>query len=207
MAIGDLYQMNCQCMTAGTKWTWIFQYKMTAGTVTPDMLEEFAIAFNLAFFAEFNAMSAADVRWTYTDCFAVTPNGDIPGSAPVIITGGSFGGNAIPSNMAVKCLWDTDAPNSKHNGSTAFSVVSVNGQDNGIITAPQVTVVQALLTKLKNAFVAIGSGAAEFAPIIISRVLDGVIRDPPVPFLILGSKLSTSIGNMRRRVTDARTQE
>jgi len=206
VAIGDLYQVNCQCMTAGTKWTWIFQYKMTAGAVVPNMLEELAIAFNLAFQGEFAAMSADDVFWTYTEAFALTKNGDIPGSAPVILPGGSFGGEAIPSNMAQKCIWQTNAPNSKHNGSTSFSNVSTGGQANGILSAPQVTATQALLTKLKDSFVAIGSGAAEFAPVIVSRFLDGVKRVPPVAFDILGSALSTRIGNMRRRITDARSQ-
>lgn len=207
MAIGDIYQINCQVMTAGTKWTWIFQYKMSAGAIVPETLEELAIAFNGAFRTEFHAMSADDVFWTYTEAFNLSKNGDIPGSAPVLLPGGTFGGNAIPSNMAQKCLWITDAPNSKHNGGTAWSNVSVDGQAEGLLTAPQITATQALLVKLKDTFVSIGSGAAEFVPVIVSRFLDGIKRDPPVAFQILTSALSSRIGNMRRRTTDARTQE
>jgi len=204
VAVNDLYQVNAQAEVAGKNWEWGFQYQMIAGLPGADMLEELAIAFNLAFSSLFSLMTANDCAWTYTEAHSITINGEIPGSAPTILPGGSFGGASIPLNMAAKAVWLTTAPNSKFNGSTAFSGISEAGQAHGVMTGPQLTAITALLVALDSNVVGIGIGAAEFQPVIVSRFVDGVKRVPPVPFAITGSQLSTRLGNMRRRTTNAR---
>ncbi len=204
MAVNDIYQVSTQCQVAGKQWEWGYQYQMVAGLPAVNMLEELAIGFNLSFSALFALMTANDCFWEYTEAHAITKNGEIPGSAPVILPGGLFGGTSVPLNMAAKVLWITDAPNSKFNGSTNFSGISELGQANGILTAAQGTAIDNLVTPLRVNLASIGDGAAEFKPVIVSRFLDKIKRPVPVPFNILSSLTSTRMGNMRRRTTSAR---
>lgn len=204
MATGDTYQLNCECATLGRSWTWIWQYQQVSGTNDASTLEELAIAFNLGIAPTFLDILSQNADWLYTTAFNINKNAEIPGGAALISTGGTVAGDAMPDNMAAKVGWKTTAPNSKHNGSTSWSGISVNDQDNGSLSAALITRIALLQVELKKNITGIGGGSAQYQPIILSRWLDGLKRTPPVPFAIISSSISTRMGNMRRRMIKTR---
>jgi len=204
VAVSDLYQLNCGCATLGRAWNWVWQYQQVSGTNDHSTLEELAIGFNIAIAPTFLDILSQNADWLYTQAFNINKNGDIPGGAALISTSGTVSGDAMPDNMAAKVGWVTTAPNSKHNGATNWSGISIEDQNNGSLESGLLTRIALLQTELVKNITGIGSGSAEFQPVIVSRFLDGEKRDPAVAFAIISFATSTRLGNMRRRTIRTR---
>lgn len=206
MAVDDLYHIVCECSTGGRNWEWIWDMQQVSGTNDARTLEEFAIAFNLAFAARVTAILSQDSSWNYTTVHGYKGVDEIPGGAALISGVGTQPTDAIPQNMAMKALFITTADNSKHNGNTSWSGVAIGDQDNGRLTAGALTRLDLLLIDLQLNLTGVGSGSAEFQPVVVSRVVNGGVRPAPVPFAIISAVASTRIGNMRRRTSKRKTQ-
>ncbi len=202
MATSDLYHVVCHCNTGARNWDWTWDYQQVAGTNDARTMEELAIAFNLAFQDPVTDIFASDAAWEYTHITGYKGVDEIGGAAQVIAGDGQQGGTAIPQNMAIKALWITTALNSKHNGSTSWSCCSADDQDNGRLTAGAQTRLATLISDLQGNLVSIGTGNAEFQPVVVSRIVNGGVRPSPVPFAIIDALGSTRLGNMRRRTPD-----
>jgi len=206
VAVDDLYHIVCEMSTAGRNWQWIWDMQQVSGTNDARTLEEMAIGFNLAFQTRVTDILSDDSEWNYTTVHGYKGVDEIPGGAQVLLGSGSQPTKAIPQNMAMKALFITTADNSKHNGNTSWSGVALGDQDNGRLTAGALTRLDLLLIDLLLNLTGIGTGSAEFQPVIVSRRVNKSKRPAPVPFAIISAVASTRIGNMRRRTSRRKTQ-
>ena len=206
MAVDDLYHIVCECSTGGRNWVWIWDMQQVSGTNDARTLEEFAIGFNLAFQLRVTGILSQDSEWNYTTVHGYKGVDEIPGGAPPLLGTGTVPSDALPQNMAMKALFVTTAGNSKHNGNTSWSGVGIGDQENGLLTAAALTRLDLLLIDLQLNLFGIGTGSAEFQPVVVSRIVNGGVRPAPVPFAIIGASASTRVGNMRRRSTRRKTQ-
>lgn len=206
MAVDDLYHVVAECSTGGRNWEWIWDYQQVSGTNDARTMEELAIGFNIAFQNRVTDIMSADSSWNYTTVHPFKGIDEIPGGAQVILPNGQQPLNAIPQNMAMKALFITTAGNSKHNGSTNWSGIAKGDQVNGFLTAAALTRLDLLLIDLLLNITGIGTGSAEFQPVVVSRVVNGATRPAPVPFAIVSAVASTRVGNMRRRSSRRKTQ-
>lgn len=204
MSALDLYRANFECEQGGNRWNFGLNYQQVSGTNDADTLEEFAIDINGALSGNLHSCMSDLAFHRLTEVYPITENDEIPGQAPPLFQGGTVAGDVLPSNMAAKGLFTTNAPNSKFNGSVNFSGVPVSFQDAGRLTAGAITAYITLLDSMIDNITGVGSGSAEFAPVVVSRWLNGQKRVSPVPYAMESASISTRIGNMRRRTTDAR---
>lgn len=206
MAVDDLYHVVAECSTAGLNWEWIWDYQQVSGTNDARTMEELAINFNLAFAPAVTDMLSLDSSWNYTTVHGFKGVDEIPGGAAQLFPAGQQLTNALPQNMASKALFITTAPNSKHNGNTSWSGLANDDQDNGSLTAGAQTRLATLIAILQSNLSGIGSGSAEFQPVVVSRIVNGGVRPAPVPFAIIAAVGSARVGNMRRRTSRRKTQ-
>ena len=111
---------------------------------------------------------------------------------------------AMPANMCALIHLPTVAPNSKHNGRIYLSGVSEDAIVAGLIDTAPLALIQTFATKLFDPIVPDSPEDADFAPIVLSRFLDGVKRVPPVGFDILEPIAKNEPRQQQSRLTPRR---
>jgi len=201
MAIGDLYVLRVNYHLPDAQVSIGHGYKQSAGVNDKDTLQsavDFWVANSLTFLR--NCL-AADVEVDQVRMDQVEPGNELPGFDNLVGLPGTVTGQALPSGSASVLSWVTDAPNSKHNGRMYIAGVSENEVVNGLLTAAQSAMQILLADELQTDLLTSLPQTAVFVPNVISRVLNGAPRVPPVGFEILSGVVRLPLFSQRRRIT------
>ena len=201
MAVDDLYGMTVQIRTPGNTTQVGLGFKMTDGTIGNDTLEAACAQWVTDVLPTLLLMLAADTSVKRVEMCPLTEPNEIPGCVDLTGQVGAVLGDALPSNMAAVMHLGTDAPNAKHNGRIYVSGVSEEGTVEGTLIAAQQTLNGNFALLLNDLLLPSAPEDAEFTPVVISRIVDGVPRVPIVGFDILAAVARPIIRQQRRRKT------
>ncbi len=202
MSVGNLYVAHFRFEGAGAHFTTQMCYKQSSGTNDENTLTSLATALAVILEADFKAAMSNQVHMTGITCFQVTGADETPGRTVFEQPNpGSIASQALPMGGPAVISLTTDAPNAKHNGRVYISGIPESGEVNGALTAGQITLINNLAVSLNVTPPPVGPGLAVFIPQVISKILDGVKRVPPVGFTIISSAVRGFIKNQRRRNT------
>lgn len=202
MAIGDLYECITHVRTAEGEAQFSFGYKMEVGTINPTTLIETALYFAQNRLDKYVLAVSDDVEVDKVEFNPVTNTTDIPGYVNFNNLEGALAGDACPNSVAAVLSLLTNAPNAKHNGRMYIPGMREGDQTEGTIDAPTQVLLNAFGTSLLLDLAAIPTETAEFTPVVISRVLDGVKRTPPVGFTLVSAIARGTTYQQRRRGGD-----
>ena len=199
MAVGDLYQLHFFINNSQTPTECVMGYKMLTGVFTFNTLEALCqqwiddVQPSLLLCLSENAL-VSRVQVT-----TVTSHDEVPGLVDQVSKFGSIVSQALPPNMAALIHLPTDAPNAKHNGRLYLAGTPENGQEEGSLFAAQLALLQTFADELAKDITLDAPETGIFAPVVISRFLDGVKRVPPVGFLVGVAGPKTPMRQQRRR--------
>lgn len=203
MAVDDLYRLTIQIETPGSCAEINLGYEMTSGTNEPYTLENATADAIAVMNTQLIALLAADTFIRRYTMVPITDPLDVIGYTDLDASVGTVVGDALPANICGVISLPTDAPNSKHNGRIYISGVSEEAQDEGVMDAGQMTLMDAFAAKLNDTLDAGTPGDAIFTPAVISYVEDGVPRVPPVGFTVGTPIAKSTLRQQRRRKTAA----
>lgn len=201
MAIGDLYQLRVNYHLPDAQVSIGHGYEQSAGSNDKDTLQsavDFWVANSLTFLRNCLAVDA-EVDQVRMD--QIEPGNELPGFDNLVGLPGTVVGQALPSGSASVISWVTDAPNAKHNGRMYLAGISENEVDNGLISPAQSGLNILLSDELQTDLLTSLPQDAVFVPHVISRVLNGAPRVPPVGFEILSGVVRLPMFSQRRRIT------
>ena len=199
MAIDDLYVVTTSVRTAESVMSFQFAYLMELGTVGPATLTALATKF-VEDKLDLYALACSDQLEVDQCRVDVITNGDdLPGFVNLNNLEGALTGQMLPNSSAAVASLITTAPNSKHNGRMYLPGCTEGNQADGIMTGGQVTLWNTFTTALLLDIVLDSPEDAEFTPVVVSRVLDGVPRATPVGFNLLSSTVGEALRQQRRR--------
>lgn len=204
MAVGDLYRLMVGYHLKDVDVSVSFGYEQTEGTINATTLQsavEFFVANQLISFLDLIA-DEVDVDFVRMD--QVSVGDEIPGFENLVGIPGTRPGQALPSGGAAVINWQTDAPNSKHNGRTYVAGISEADVSQGnIVTALSDNMVAFALEMREELNTSLPQDAV-FLFNIISSVEDGVPRVPKVGFLVLNGSPRQPLFSQSRRITTRR---
>jgi len=201
VAVDDLYYLTVQIRTLGNVTQIGLGFVQTVGTNGPDTLQAACANWQSQALPTLLLMLSDQVRVQRIEMVPVTEPLDIPGCVDLVAQDGAVVGDALPSAMAAVVSLPTDAPNAKHNGRIYISGVIEAGAVLGTLTVAQQALNGAFAAKLNDDLIAAVPETAEFRPVVISRIVAGVPRVPPVGFVIQEPIARPIIRQQRRRKT------
>lgn len=202
MAIGNLYTAHFRFESPSSGFTVGMSYRQLSGTNDANTLTDLCAALATLLQVPFKGAVSNQVSMTAILAFQVTGADETPGRTvfqqPNL---GTVASEALPMGACAVLSILTVAPNSKFNGRMFLSGIGEGVEVEGAISAGGLVVLNTLAAALQVNPPAIGPGLAVFQPTVISRVLDGVPRVPPVGFDIVSITPDAFIKNQRRRNT------
>lgn len=202
MAINDLYQVTAFINVDGTECQMTMGYEQFLGSNDADTLEATAQAWLDLCLVAFRAMTSDGCEINRVQVDPVTATDEVPGFIDTTSVSGDLLGESMPSNMAVVIHLPTIAPDAKHNGRVYVPGIPEDGQAEGTLEPAQIILCDTFAATLAIDLQPSVPQDAEFRPVVISRVVDGVPRVPPVGFLVGVPVLRTSVRQQRRRKTE-----
>lgn len=199
MAVDDLYLVTTQVRTAEGVMSFHFGYKMDAGLIGANTLGALALFFAQNRLDKYVLACSTDIEVDYVEARAVTNDDDLPGAVNFNNLEGVLLGESLPNNSAAVISLKTNAPNAKHNGRMYLPGTPEDQHDDGVLIAGQVTLWAAFATVLELDIATIPGESAEFTPVVISRVLNGAPRVPPVGFTLVSGIVRPNLKQQRRR--------
>lgn len=199
MAVGDLYVATTHVRTAEKVMQFSFGYLMEAGLITATTLIRACLDFGTDRLDKYVLAVSADVEVDKVEFRAITNTDDIPGYINFNNLEGLLVGEACPNSVAAVLSLTTNAPNSKHNGRMYLPGIREIDQTNGTISGAEITLLNTFGTTLELDLIVSGGESAEFTPVVISRVLDGTPRVPPVGFSLVSAIARPSTKQQRKR--------
>ncbi len=182
MAQNDLYLLTIHYSVEQTEVGMSIGYRMDGGSYGVETGTAAASEFVVTKIPVLQAVLSSACQIDQVDFEPVTNPTELGGSAAIVDAPGLLGPNPLPGNMCGIVTIKTNAPNSKHNGRQFVSGMPEDGQNGGTLTGLQ----QGLLQDWADAiFVDIQPSApedADFAPVVISRFVNGVKRPTPVGY-------------------------
>lgn len=201
MAILDFYTTTIHMTTEGNNWTISFDWIQFAGTINAGSLQVMSSDINTGIGTKLMLCLDDQVELDAIITRNVSDDVDIPGLANFNNVKGNIAGQPLPNNMCAVLKQVTDAPKAKFNGRIFISGLSEGTQDGGILTAGQVTLLNALGTEMVKDLILSGGETAEFHPGVISRVEGGAPRPSPVFFRADTYVVDVNLRQQRRRTT------
>jgi len=202
VAENDLYQLKVHYQVADAFCQFTMGYRMGDGTYTVDtpfaVIEKYVASYLPSLLQAISTQCEVD-HITFGPIGIST---ELAAFGNMDNADGVLVGDALPANMCAIIHLGTVAPNSKHNGRIFISGVPEDVQFEGIMTAPQLQRVQDFADLLFNPLVPDSPEDTDFAPVVISRFVDGVKRVPPVAFDILAPLAKGELRQQQRRTTD-----
>ena len=199
MAIGDLYVATTHVRTAEGEMQFSFGYLMEAGGINVETLPVACLKFQQVMLDKYVLAVSANIEVDKVEFRAITNNVDIPGFVNFNNLVGALAGEAVPNSSAAVLSLLSNAPNAKHNGRMFLPGVREIDQTDGTIDAPEITLLNTFGSALTLDLILGGGQTAEFTPVVISRILNGVPRVPPVPFTLVSAIARPSMKQQRRR--------
>lgn len=202
MAINDLYTIHFRFEGAGAGFTTKMDYQQTGGTNDQNTLTDLCTNVSVLVEDAFKDCLSNQISFNAMEAFQVVGANETPGllrfetpnSGTVVSESLPMGGAAVLSIL-------TDAPNSKHNGRMFVGGIPESFEANGALTAPAIALYQTLADGLSASPAPVGPGLALFTPGVISRIVDGVPRVPPIMFDVDTITPDGFVKNQRRRNT------
>jgi hypothetical protein len=199
MAIGDLYEATTHVRTAEGEMQFSFGYLMEAGVIGPQSLDQACTDFAAVRLNTYVLAVSDNIEVDKVEFKAITNNVDIPGFVNFNNLEGLLVGAAVPNNSAAVLSLLTTAPNSKHNGRMYIPGLREIDQQDGSIDVAALILLNVFGTTLELDLLLGGAETAEFTPVVISRILDGVKRTPPVGHNLVSAIARTTTKQQRRR--------
>ena len=199
MAVNDLYVCTTFCRTAEGVMQFTFGYKMDAGVIGAGTLRLASLEFALNRLDALMLAISSDVEVDKVAFHSVTNFDDIPGFVNFNNIEGALGGESVPNSSNAVISLKTNAPNAKHNGRMYIPGVVETDQDEGTLKAAVKTALNVFGTKLELDLVLAGPETAEFTPVVISRIVDGAPRVPPVGFSLVSALVRPNMKQQRKR--------
>lgn len=203
MAANDLYRLTIQIETPGNVTEINLGYELAGGTIGPYTLEKTCLQAIADMNGALLALLAEDTFVRRYTMVPITEPLEIMGFVDLVNAVGTVLGEALPANMTAIISLPTDAPSSKHNGRIYISGVSEEAQTEGTLEAAQQTLNATFAALLTDEIEPSAPEDAVFTPVVISRVVDGVPRVPPVGFSVGTPIAKFSMRQQRRRKTPA----
>lgn len=201
---GDLYKLTIHYSVGATECSMDIGYRQDGGSYGVDTGTAAAVEFVSTFIPVLQAMLSSACQIDQVDFDPVTAVDELGGSAAIVSAPGLLGPLVLPSNMAAVITIPTTAPNSKHNGRQFISGMTEDSQVAGIITVPQLVLNNDWASKIFADLQPSAPEDANFQPVVISRILDGVKRVPPVGFDYKTPSASKNVRQMQSRLTTKR---
>lgn len=199
MAIGDLYEMTTHVRTAEGEMQFSVGYKMEVGTINATTLIKTALFFAQNRLNSYVAAVSDDIEVDKVTLNNVSTQSEIAGFVNFNNLEGTLVGEAVPNNAAPVLSILTNAPNAKHNGRIFLPGLREQDQQDGIIQAGPLVLVNAFGTALLLDIATVPGETIELTPVVISRVLDGAPRVAPVGFLYVSCAADNVMKQQRRR--------
>ena len=201
MAILDFYTSTIHLTTAGRTWTFSFDWVQYAGSISPGTLFNMSSDIKTGIGTKLMLCLDDEIELDAIITRNVSDDVDIPGLVNYNNVKGAIAGEPLPNNMCAVLKQITDAPKSKFNGRIFISGLSEETQDSGVLSAGQITLLNALGTEMVADLILSGSETAEFHPGVISRVEGGAPRPSPVFFRADTYIVDPNLRQQRRRTT------
>lgn len=201
MATNDLYTVTARLCTPGGPFSISQAYKQTTGTNDANTLQDLVDKFKAGAMAKL--LLALSVGSTLDAIEAQPEQGvnEVPGYDNYVSQVGVIAGEPSPNNTAMIISQLTNAPNSNANGRVFVAGVSEVALVDSLWTVAQQTLMQTFADDLDDDITSVGSGAATFRAVVISRFLAGVKRVPALGFEVLSSLAKREPRQQRRRTT------
>jgi len=178
----DLYELTIYYSVEQTECQMSIGYRQDGGSFGVDTATAVCVEFVASFIPTLLATLSSAVQVDEVKFVPITNLTELAGAAAIVAAPGTLGANPLPANMCGIISIKTNAPNSKHNGRMFVSGLPEDGQFEGQLTGPQLTALQDWATIIFNDIQPSAPEDAEFNPVVISRIEDGVKRVPPVGF-------------------------
>jgi hypothetical protein len=201
VAVNDFYQLTVKACSLGGPYAFGVSYKMISGVVDEDTLRSAVEEFETNAIPLLQGCTAIDADLDQITMEPESGVDEVPGLMQLITRPGTMTGDSLPNNVAAIIHQLTDAPSAKCNGRIFLAGVSESEMDSQLFSAAYVAAAQLFATELEENLVVTGPPAATFQPVVISRVLDGAPRVPPVAFNILSNTVRNTPRQQRRRTT------
>jgi len=204
MALNDLYNLTIFLSGPASSGSIVLGYRQNGGSNGPNTLQsacEFFVA-NQALVLRTALSTECTLR--EVQMHQVSVGNEIPGIESTAGLVGTRVGNSLPWGAASVLTKITNAPNAKFNGRVFIPGISEDDVLDGIITSALATILIAVGVEILATVSTSLPETATFAPVVISRFLDGIPRVPPVAFDILNVRVRTTMNQQRRRITRER---
>lgn len=201
MADKDLYALSFFINCAGEETQCVLGYEQDGGSNDADTLEALCKAFLDDVVPSLLLVLAADVAVDRITVETVTNHQEVPGLMDLNGQDGAVLGVSLPAQSAVIIHIPTNAPNAKHNGRIYVSGLEVGDQSEGTVAGGPLVAWNTFAAKLALDLEPTAPQDATFTPVVISRVVDGAPRVPPVGFGVLIPIAKADMRQQRRRKT------
>lgn len=202
VATGNLYIAHFRFESPSSGFTTSLAYKQLSGTNDENTLTDLAGQLGVMHQSAFLDCLSDDASMTAILTFQVTGSNETPGRTrfeqPNV---GTVSSDALPMGACAVLSILTDAPHSRFNGRLFISGVPKSFDTEGALSGAALTLYNTLAGSLEATVSPIGPGLAVFQPVVISRILNGAPRVPPVGFSIVSISADGFIKNQRRRNT------
>ncbi len=201
MAVNDLYRLHFFINCSEQVTQCVLGYRMDFGSMDADTLEALCQAFIDDAQPKLLLLLSENALVSRVQVTTVTNHQEVPGLVDQVSQFGNIVSQTLPPNMAAIIHLPTNAPNAKHNGRIFLAGIPEQGQDAGTLTGAQITLNQAFADELAIDLEPTAPQDAIFTPVVISTVLNGAPRIPPVGFPVLLPVAKSLVRQQRRRKT------
>lgn len=200
MDAGDIAQLNVVIgsTTSSDKWENVFHFECQIDATS---LYDLADEFNTHVLTDW--MHAGMVN--EVNCALLAVRDAVPGTAAgvdFVVSPAKTGGDAIsdmlPPTASAIITWRTALAGRAYRGRSYLPGFGEAQQAGGILNAGCITDMEAAVTAMLGRF-GPGGTSGNWRLVVLSRVLNGVVRPTPVGTLVVSGDVQTIMGSQRRR--------
>lgn len=202
MAVGDLYSLQVGINGVGRASSVALGYRQTVGTNDSQTLQSAVDFFVTNFLTVLKNVISVDAEIGQVRMDQVTVGDEVSGIDELSGQVGAVTGAITAEGGAAVITWVTDAPNSKHNGRTYLPGVSEDEVIASVISPAQSGVNILLANKWDDDLLTSLPQTAVFERVVISRILNGAPRVPPVGFKVTSNVVRLPMYTQSRRISN-----